>query len=565
MVLHKYAIHRQAVSRVFVLLLIHLITNHDHSPTWALQDTSFNDTILSPDAFSYEESSKCETMQISFCEKVDYNRTMLPNALGHTTQAEVEGDINVYHPLVKLGCSPDLRLFLCTVYAPICFDHGHELELKLQPCQSLCESARRGCAAHLKKLGLEWPEPLTCEKFPDGRQKNVLCVGNDSRSMDTMDRDQPHRDLGFVCPKNFEVSSYNLHLNGTKYNNCAMPCEDVYLDKSSARTVRLAVGMLAVLCIISSIFTCITFLIDTKRFEYPARPIIIIAFCQLIVATCYLIGFLTQNRIACNDPVEPPKNLPNMRMIRSTTMGNKKGSCTLLFMTLYFFQLSTVMWWLMMTISWYMIAKLKWAPEAVNSVARYFHFSSWTIPALLTIYLSVLGDIEGDPLSGSCFISVSKDESVKTFLILPITVCLTLGCIFLASGFKSIWDSRQILRHKYGDQTDEHFKLVIRIGLYSFLFILFAFIFTYSHYYELSNQTVWKMAWLSNVCKIRDYSIPCPTRNHSSLGPHYLVFVIKYAAAMAMGVISALFMVSGKTYRAYREVAGECIILDRAK
>lgn len=556
----KHAIDSQSSMLITCHLLIYLIANHIAS-TWALQDSSFNESILNPEAFPYEESSKCETMQISFCEKVNYNKTMLPNSLGHTTQAEVEGDINVYHPLVKVNCSPDLRLFLCSVYAPLCFDRDHSLEseIKLQPCQSLCESARRGCSAHLKKLGLDWPEPLRCEKFPDGRQ-NRLCVGNDSHSMDSMD--QPARDLGFVCPKNFEVNSYNLHLNGRKYNNCAMPCEDVYLDKSSTRTVRLTVGILAIVSIISSAFTCTTFLIDTKRFEYPARPIIIIALCQLAVATCFLIGFLTQNKIACNDPVEPPKNLPNMKMIRSVTMGNKKGSCTLLFMALYFFQLSTVMWWLMMTISWYMIAKLKWAPEAVNSVGRYFHFSSWTIPALLTIYLSVLGDIEGDPLSGSCFISISNEESIRAFLILPITICLALGCMLLATGFKSIWDSRQLLRSKYGNQTDEHFKLVIRIGLYSFLFVLFSCVYVYSHYHELSNQTIWKMAWLSNVCKIRDYSIPCPIRNYANHGPHLMVFVIKYTALMGVGVISALFMMSEKTFRAYRQVAGECIILD---
>jgi frizzled protein 1/7 len=527
----------------------HLAENRDD-----LTNIMINDSSLE---FPYDESSKCEPMQISFCERVDYNRTMLPNHLGHSTQVEVEGVINVYEPLVKIGCSPDLRLFLCAVYAPMCFDHGHETDLKLLPCQSLCNSTRRACATHLKRLGLDWPEPLNCSRFPDGRNKNVLCVGNDSHIMDgphggdLLDRELPSRDLGFSCPKNFEVNSYTLHLNGRKYNNCAMPCEDLYLDRSATKTVRLTIGILAVVCIISSVFTCATFLIDTKRFEYPARPIIIIAFCQLIVATCYLVGFLTHNKIACNDPVEPPKHLPNMKMIRSMTMGNKKGSCTLLFMAMYFFQLSTVLWWLMMTISWYMIAKLKWAPEAVNCVARYFHFTTWTISALLTIYLSVLGDIEGDPLSGTCFISVSNEESMRTFLIIPVTICLVLGCAFLAAGFKSIWDSREILRLKFGDQTDEHFKLVIRIGLYSLLFILFTSIYVYSHQYELSNQSTWKMAWLNRVCKIRDYSIPCPTKNY--IGPHFITFIIKYTATMAIGILSASFMMSEKTAKAYRE------------
>lgn len=515
-----------------------------------------NDSLLD---IPYDETARCEPLRIPFCERVDYNRTMMPNNIGQSTQAEVEGEINVYEPLVKIGCSPELRLFLCAAYAPICFEHGHEngQDVKLLPCQSLCNSTRNACVNALKKLRLDWPEPLNCAKFPDG-QKGALCLGNDThmldqpRNNDLPDGEVPTRDIGFSCPKNFEVNSYTLHLNGRRYNNCAMPCEDLYLDKSATKTVRSTVLILAVICILSSGFTCATFLIDTKRFEYPARPIIIIAFCQLMVATCYLVGFTTHNKISCNDPVEPPKHLPNMKMIRSVTMGNKKGSCTLLFMTMYFFQLSAVLWWLMMTISWYMMAKLKWAPEGVNCVARYFHFTTWTLSALLTIYLSVLGDIEGDALSGTCFISVSNEESMQTFVIIPVTVCLIVGCAFLAAGFKSIWDIRESLRLKFGNQTNEHFKLVIRIGLYSLLFILITAIYAYSHHYELSNQSTWKMAWLTRACKSREYSIPCPMKNYT--GPHYITYIIKYTATMAIGMISAAFMLSAKTAKAYSEV-----------
>lgn len=526
-----------------------------------ISSSIFNDTILSPSSFPMDDAPRCQQMQIQFCDKVAYNRTLLPNILGHQTQSDVESEINIYHPLVKGGCSPDLKLFLCTVYAPICFDHDNGSDITLLPCRSLCESARQGCAAQARNIGYEWPQALKCDRFPDGRVKGTLCVGNDSQ-IDNYERENYNnvpRDLGFICPKNFEVNSYTLYLNGKTYNNCAMPCEDVYLDRRGTRIVSLVAFILAIVCIVSTSFTCITFLINTERFKYPARPIVIIAFCQLIEATCYLIGFLTSNKIACNDPVEPPRALPNMRMIRTTSMGNKKGSCTLLFMALYFFQMSTMFWWLMMTISWYMIAKLKWAPEAVSSVARYFHLFSWTVPALLTVYLSVLGNIEGDSLTGTCNVNVSNLESVTAFIIIPTTVCLIAGCFFLSIGFKSIWDSREVLRREYGKQTNEHYKLVIRIGLYSLLFVMFSILFVYTQHHDQINQTSWKLSWLSNICKNRDYSIPCPVGDFSGRRPHYVVFVLKYVATMAIGIISALFMLSKKTISAYNELAEFCI------
>lgn len=456
---------------------------------------------------------------------------------------------------MKVGCSPDLKLFLCTVYAPICFDHVNGTRpLFLFPCKSLCESARQGCSTHLKQFINDWPPALQCDKFPDKkRDTGVICVGKDEESkfaqngIASNDRSDSFsseikRDLGFVCPKNFEVNSYKLHLNGKTYNNCAMPCEDVLLDKNHTQIVRITTGILAIVCLLSTIFTCVTFLLNTKRFKYPARPIIIIAFCQLLVAACYLIGFITSNKISCNDPAEPPKSLPNMRMIRTITMGNKKGSCTLQFMALYFFQMSTIFWWLMMTISWYMIARLKWAPEAVSSVARYFHLFSWTTAALLTIYLSVLADIEGDPLTGTCYVSVSNQESIRTFVVYPTLMCTIAGCLFLSSGFKSLWDSREALRREYGKQTDEHHKLVVRIALFSLLFVTFTVILLYCHYYEQNNLNSWMLSWLSNICKNRDYSIPCPVKNFSNLAPHYSTFILKYVATMAIGINSALFV-----------------------
>lgn len=556
---------------------------------------ALNDTGLESIYEDMHEHSRCQPMNIPFCENVKYNKTMLPNKFGHQTQQDVISEINIYHPLLRVGCSPDLKLFLCTVYVPICFDEANDSKpLHLLPCRSLCESARQGCSMHMRQFNSEWPSALQCSQFPDKRlDRRVNCVGrsepsgtetSESTNYDVTnpsssnnnnniapnyniyneagDRMHPMgitRDLGFVCPRNFEVPSYKLHLNGKVYNNCGLPCDDVLLDRNGTQIVRIVTSVVATICFMSTIFTCSTFVFDTKRFKYPSRPIIIIAFCQLMVATCYLIGAMTANKIACNDPAEPPKSLPNMRMVRTVTMGNKKGSCTLLFMALYFFQISTMFWWLMMTISWYMIAKLKWAPEAVSSVARYFHLVSWTIPALLTIYLSVLGNIEGDSLTGTCYVSLSNQESIKAFVIYPALACLTAGIVLLVLGHRSLMESRDALRREYGKQTNEHQRLIMRINMFSFLFILSSALLIYCHYYEQSNLNVWMLSWYSNICRSREYSIPCPTRNFSNLGPSYAMFLLRYVATMAIGLISALFMLSEKTLNnTYRGVMELC-------
>lgn len=524
-----------------------------------------NETELIDDM---QGNSRCQPMTIPFCENVGYNTTMLPNLLNHQTQADVIREINIYHPLLGSECSPDLRLFLCTVHAPFCSDNAEESNsIKLGPCRSLCESVRRGCSSHFRPFNIGWPQAFRCEQFPERTRKGISCVGRydetkltSSTFSDGQDATSNSiiRDLGFVCPKNFEVPTYTLHLNGKNYSNCARPCEDVILDIESANIVRISTAIIALVCFISTLITCLAYLADTKRFKYPSKPVIIMAMCQSVVATCYLIGFLTDNKIACNDPLEPPKSLPNLNMIRATTMGNKKGSCTLQFMALYFFQVSTMLWWLVMTISWFMIARLRWAPEAVSGMARYFHFGSWTIPALLTIYLSVLGNIEGDSITGTCYVNFSDLDSIQAFVMYPTLICVGSGCMFLFLGLKSLWDSRETLRREYGKQTDEHYKLIFRLGIFSAFFILFSSVLIICHYYEQSNLNNWMLAWLSRICKSRDYSMPCPMRNVSHQKPNHLIFITKYTATMGIGVISALFTLSERTLTAFSDIAELC-------
>lgn len=545
---------------------IHQINGQQHEPLELDSFGILNETELTDEMHG---NSKCQHMKIPLCEGAGYNRTMLPNTLNHQTQADVNAEINIYHPLLNSGCSPYLQLFLCTFYAPMCFDDADGPNpVHLMPCRSLCESVRRGCTPQFRQFNSAWPPAFRCEQFLERTNNSVKCVGREDEAIfssngfsdgfESVVSQSITRDLGFVCPKNFEVASYTLHLNGKNYSNCAKPCEDVLLDKNSTQIVRFSTLIISCISIISTLYTCLVFLANTKRFKYPFKPIIIIAACQLAVATCYLIGFFTDNKIACNDPIDPPKSLPNLNMVRTTAMGNKKGSCTLQFMALYFFQMSTFLWWLMMTISWYMIASLKWAPEAVSGMARYFHFVSWTIPALLTIYLSVLGNIEGDSITGTCYVSFTEYQPIYLFVIWPIAACLVAGTIFLGFGFKSLRASRESLRREYGKQTDEHYKLVAGIGMFSLSFILTSMILLYCHFYERTHLDSWMLTWLSRICKSRDYSMPCPLRNTRYSKPQYLMFIMKYAVTMAVGVISGLFMIPGKVLTSFGDIAELC-------
>lgn len=236
---------------------------------------------------------KCERIIINLCMDMPYNETIMPNLLNHQKQEDAGPEVHQFSPLVKLKCSPDLKFFLCAMYAPVCTI----LDKALPPCRSLCESARRGCERLMNNFGFYWPESMECSKFPvNGGQE--LCVGKNESAptepppIDDVrpaapkfhpawgDSPKPFggnhgfilgaRDFGFVCPVQFKVPhvlGYSLKVGNKVEPNCGAPCDGMFFTERERKFSRVWIGTWATLCAVSCFFTFLTYLIDTDRFR----------------------------------------------------------------------------------------------------------------------------------------------------------------------------------------------------------------------------------------------------------------------------------------------------------
>ncbi|XP_071401879.1 uncharacterized protein [Centroberyx affinis] len=102
----------------------------------------------------------CEPITVPLCTDLPYKETVMPNMLGHKTQDNAGLEVHQFFPLVKVGCSPHLKSFLCSIYTPQCVAGRAR-----PPCRTLCEQARSGCEQLMNKFGFQWPESLRCEAF----------------------------------------------------------------------------------------------------------------------------------------------------------------------------------------------------------------------------------------------------------------------------------------------------------------------------------------------------------------------------------------------------------------
>jgi frizzled 1/7 len=179
-----------------------------------------------------------------------------------------------------------------------------------------------------------------------------------------------------------------------------------------------------------------------------------------------------------------------------------------------------------------------------------FHLIAWAIPAIQTISVLALGKVEGDVLSGVCFVGQLDRHSLFVFLLIPIGIYLSLGTLFLFAGFVSLFRIRTVMKND-GTRTDKLERLMMRIGFFSALFILPSFVYLGCLCYEYVNFDDWMTQWNRSMCK--KFSIPCPPPPlNRDEKPMFSIFMLKYVCSMLVGITSSVWLCSGKTVDSWK-------------
>ncbi|XP_047218658.1 secreted frizzled-related protein 5 [Girardinichthys multiradiatus] len=135
--------------------------------------SNFGSTHLISDSKLWEPriSSRCVPIpsSMALCHNIGYDTMRIPNLLGHDSPAEAVQQSASWLPLLARECHPDARIFLCSLFAPICLDRF------ISPCRSLCESVRESCAPIMSCYGYPWPEILRCDQYP---ADHLVCISS---------------------------------------------------------------------------------------------------------------------------------------------------------------------------------------------------------------------------------------------------------------------------------------------------------------------------------------------------------------------------------------------------
>ncbi|XP_043216101.1 frizzled-4-like [Amphibalanus amphitrite] len=486
----------------------------------------------------YDDSGTCEPIQLSLCKDLGYNRTRLPP---NTDIQDAERQTLSFSSLIQYKCSSRLNFFLCAVYAPMCTE---KVNVLIGPCRTLCESVKDRCHPIMSKLGFDWPEALNCSQFPVENKGSNMCMEGPPETA-------PHR---LPVPHQLPVPRYSVPHHGLRpsyhgppralpaspcqhfvrpnfyyYVNrtgrCARACNaDVAFSQEHKQFADKWVAFLAIPCLASTLFTVVTFLLDSAHFRYPERAIVFLSLCYSLTSAGHVLR-LAAGRQAVSCEIEPQYNVP---VLIQQGLGN--AHCVIMFVLLYYFGTASSLWWVMLTVTWFLAAGLRWSHERIQQKSTYFHLLAWGLPALKTAAILVLQAVDADELTGSCYVGNQDLQTLLGFVLIPAFVYLVAGISFLLAGFRAIFRERgQAVRSRSVERLE---MLTMRIGIFGVIYTVPATCVLAALLYEYTSRE----QWLTQL----------------DVHPNVEILMLKIFMTLIVGIIGGLWMASLQPCQVWR-------------
>uniref|UniRef100_A0A8C5B9M9 Protein smoothened n=1 Tax=Gadus morhua TaxID=8049 RepID=A0A8C5B9M9_GADMO len=439
--------------------------------------------VLSPNVTVLNDPCKktttCEVLRYNTClgSALPYTHTSLILAEDSTTQEEAFEKLTMWSGLRNAPrCWSVIRPLLCAVYMPKCEQGLVEL-----PSQAVCLATRRPCSIVDQERG--WPDFLKCEenhKFPAG------CT-NEGQKLKFNTSGQCEAPL----VKTDIVSSWYKDVEG-----CGIQCDNPLFTEEEHTDMHAYIAYFGSITMLCTFFTLATFLADWKNSNrYPAVILFYINACFFVGSIGWLAQFLdgARKEIVCKSD--------NTMLTRVIPDSSETLSCVTIFIIVYYSLMSGVIWFVMLTYAWHTSFKaLGTTQQPLTGRTSYFHMITWSVPFVLTVAILAIAEVDGDSVSGICFVGYKNYHYRAGFVLAPIGVVLVVGGYFLIRGVMTLFSIKSnhpgLLSEKAASKINE---TMLRLGIFGFLAFGFVFITFGCHFYDFFNQAEWERSFREYV------------------------------------------------------------------
>uniref|UniRef100_A0A8C3RCQ7 Protein smoothened n=1 Tax=Cyanoderma ruficeps TaxID=181631 RepID=A0A8C3RCQ7_9PASS len=269
---------------------------------------------------------------------------------------------------------------------------------------------------------------------------------------------------------------------------CGIQCQNPLFTEREHREMHVYIAAFSSVTIFCTFFTLATFVADWRNSNrYPAVILFYVNACFFVGSIGWLAQFMdgARDEIVCRAD-------GTMRLGEPTS--NETLSCVIIFVIVYYSLMSGVIWFVMLTYAWHTSFKaLGTTYQPLLGKTSYFHLITWSIPFVLTVAILAVAQVDGDSVSGICFVGYKNYRYRAGFVLAPIGLVLIVGGYFLIRGVMTLFSIKSnhpgLLSEKAASKINE---TMLRLGIFGFLAFGFVFITFGCHFYDFFNQAEWE-------------------------------------------------------------------------
>jgi smoothened protein len=119
----------------------------------------------------------------------------------------------------------------------------------------------------------------------------------------------------------------------------------------------------------------------------------------------------------------------------TNTYSGENLSCVVIFVLVYYSLMAAMVWFVILTYTWHMsFQALGKIQDRIDKKGAYFHLLAWCLPLMLTVTIMALGEIDGNNVTGICFVGYNNHIVRAWFVLGPVLAVLLIGGYFLSRG-----------------------------------------------------------------------------------------------------------------------------------
>lgn len=462
----------------------------------------------------------CQPLTNNTCMgvKLPYHSTTL-ELVDLSSQERVQEKLQQYQYLKYIPeCWAVIQPFLCALYMPKCENGSAYL-----PSREMCRFTLAPCHIFFNSSQNIFPDFLNyCQDdlFPPNCANDLL--------------ELKYNRTSYCLEPLVKTDKVDWYYEGV--DGCGLSCRDSLYTANEHNQIHKLIAYCVLICLAFNAFTVITFIIDWKTAnKYPALAIFYVNICFFISYIGWLVQFLgndTREDVVCNKDGTLRKSEPS---------ASENLSCVIVFVLVYYFLIAGMVWFVIFSYAWYMssLQALGKIQERVDKKRAYFHLVAWSLPLILTITTMAIGEIDGDYVTGICFVGFVNIYARVGLLLAPLIAVMASSGYVVTKGLilliKVKIDSREII----SDHSSRKIRSnIVRMSVFTIFMIVFCVItFGYHNYWSM-NKHLWQKSLRNYItCKLTALSTDfshCKQESRPSVAMLQLQLLSVFGAGIAM-------------------------------